>query len=216
MNASTKRNSRRASEELRERLISASLVEFAANGYEGASTRAIAARAGAHQPQINYHFESKEALWEAAVRRLMEQLDAAMELPAGASPRDQFAHLVRSLTKFASAHPELQRIMIQEGTDDTGRLRWIVETFVRPRHEALIELWRRLVASGDARPVSDDLIQYILVGAGSLLYANAPEARILSGIEPTDPELVERHAQTLIDLFLTSQDDLQTNSKRNA
>ena len=181
------RSSRRSSEELRERLISAALVEFAANGYEGASTRAIAARAGGHQPQINYHFESKAALWEAAVRRLMDQLDDAMTVPAGTGPRAQFVHLVGALTRFAADHPELQRIMIQEGTDDTGRLRWIVDEFVRPRHDALLQLWRELVSSGEAHPVSDDLIQYVLIGAGSLLYANAPEARILLGIEPTDP-----------------------------
>ncbi|NBR91752.1 MAG: TetR/AcrR family transcriptional regulator, partial [Rhodobacteraceae bacterium] len=41
--------------------------EFARNGFAGASTRAIAIRAGAHQPQINYHFSSKEALWRAVV-----------------------------------------------------------------------------------------------------------------------------------------------------
>jgi len=43
-------------------LLDAALVEFAANGFEGASTRTIAERAGTHQPQINYHFDSKEAL----------------------------------------------------------------------------------------------------------------------------------------------------------
>ena len=40
-------------EDIRERLLDAALVEFGAKGFDGASTRAIARRIGAHQPQIN-------------------------------------------------------------------------------------------------------------------------------------------------------------------
>lgn len=47
---------RRTSELVAEDLLDAALVEFVAHGFDGASTRAIAARAGWHQPQINYHF----------------------------------------------------------------------------------------------------------------------------------------------------------------
>ena len=35
-----------------------------------ASTTSIARRVDAHQPQINYHFDSKQALWTAAVDHL--------------------------------------------------------------------------------------------------------------------------------------------------
>ena len=59
-----------------EALLDAALHEFAAHGFDGASTRAIATRAGVHQPQINYHFDSKEALWRAAVDHLFARLDA--------------------------------------------------------------------------------------------------------------------------------------------
>jgi AcrR family transcriptional regulator len=54
------------------------LVEFAAKGFHGASTRSIAERVDAYQPQINYHFESKEALWTAAVDHLFDLLRAAV------------------------------------------------------------------------------------------------------------------------------------------
>ena len=38
---------------------------FAERGYEAASTRDIAARAGVTQGLVTYHFESKDALWQA-------------------------------------------------------------------------------------------------------------------------------------------------------
>ena len=56
---------RRKRTDIREALLESALVEFGAKGFDGASTRAIASRVQAHQPQINYHFESKTALWTA-------------------------------------------------------------------------------------------------------------------------------------------------------
>src|SRR3978361_1809092 len=56
----------RSRTDIGEALLESALVEFGAKGFDGASTRAIASRVQAHQPQINYHFESKSALWTAA------------------------------------------------------------------------------------------------------------------------------------------------------
>jgi TetR/AcrR family transcriptional regulator len=53
---------RRERADIREDLLQSALVEFGTKGFEGASTLAIARRVGAHQPQINYHFKSKEIL----------------------------------------------------------------------------------------------------------------------------------------------------------
>ena len=52
---------RRTRTDIREALLESALIEFGAKGFDGASTRAIAQRVEAHQPQINYHFESKAA-----------------------------------------------------------------------------------------------------------------------------------------------------------
>jgi len=70
---------RRARADIREALLESALVEFGAKGFDGASTRAIATRVEAHQPQINYHFESKEALWAASVDYLFGLLREALD-----------------------------------------------------------------------------------------------------------------------------------------
>ena len=127
-----KRGTYKSSERVRTNLIDAAMVEFAGHGFEGASTRAIAARAGAHQPQINYHFESKEALWYAVMDRMMEEIDAAV-LTDDLEPRAAVVELIRGLVRFAAARPELNRIMIQEASAPSDRLTWLVETHVRPR-----------------------------------------------------------------------------------
>src|SRR5271163_2700117 len=83
--AATKARSRRTRADIREALLESALVEFGAKGYDGASTRAIALRVEAHQPQINYHFESKEALWAASVDHLFGLLGETLD---GALPAD--------------------------------------------------------------------------------------------------------------------------------
>ena len=43
----------------RRTILHTAIEMFAASGFEGVSTRALAARAGVNQPAIQYHFESK-------------------------------------------------------------------------------------------------------------------------------------------------------------
>src|SRR5271154_6506044 len=100
---------RRARTDIREALLQSALVEFGAKGFDGASTLAIAKRVEAHQPQINYHFDSKENLWTAAVDYLFGLLVAAMEgvLPADPAGVDlqqlstAFAEGIRRFVGFA-------------------------------------------------------------------------------------------------------------------
>jgi len=53
-----------------ERIISAAIALFGQRGFEAASTREIAQRAGVHAPLINYHFKSKEGLYRACAAEI--------------------------------------------------------------------------------------------------------------------------------------------------
>jgi AcrR family transcriptional regulator len=206
------RRPRLVREDIRERLLDAALVEFGAKGFDGASTRAIARRIRAHQPQINYHFASKEALWTAAVDHLFTELGRTMRgLGLGARRgafRDVaeitaiFAEAIRRFVHFAARHPELNQIIVHEATADSGRLRRMTERHVKPLYDAVRPLWRRLRKAGVAAPIDDRLFHYVLVGAASLVYVNAAEARLLTGIEPTAPRWVETHAEGLVATLL--------------
>src|SRR4051794_2592996 len=73
------RATRPSADATRQRILVAALDLFADLSFEGATTREIAARAGVSQPSLNYHFQTKEELWRAAVDRLFAQLDAALQ-----------------------------------------------------------------------------------------------------------------------------------------
>ena len=64
---------RKSSEERREEILDAALVEFADRGLHGASTEAIAKRAGISQPYVFRLFGTKKALFTAVTARCFRQ-----------------------------------------------------------------------------------------------------------------------------------------------
>ena len=64
---------RKSAEERREAVLDAALEEFAAHGLDGASTDAIAAKAGISQPYVFRLFGTKKGLFTAVVNRCFRQ-----------------------------------------------------------------------------------------------------------------------------------------------
>jgi AcrR family transcriptional regulator len=201
---------RRNRTDIREALLESALVEFGAKGFDGASTRAIASRIQAHQPQINYHFESKAALWTAAVDHLFgllaEQL--AGVLPAKLTEVDvpalaaAFADAIRRFVRFAAEHPELNQIMVHEGTAASDRLTWMTQTHVKPVFDGIRPGWQILRKAGVAAPIENEILYYVLIGAASLPYVNAAEVRLLTGRDPKTPSWIDAHADGLVSILL--------------
>ena len=185
----------------KERILEAALVEFGTHGFDGASTRAIAERAGVHQPQINYHFDGKDELWRAAVDHLFARLDEAMVPVTG--PEE----LVRAFVAFAADHPELNRIMVQEAPSGSGRLEWLVEHHVQSRFDLLAGL---LDDGIEVLGTRDPLVAwYTLIGAASLLYVNAPEGRLLTGRDPMGADVRAAHADAVVRMVLDPDRELE-------
>ena len=201
---------RRTRTDIREALLESALVEFGAKGFDGASTRAIASRIQAHQPQINYHFESKTALWTAAVDYLFGLLSETFRGVFPAKPTEigipalaaGYADGIRRLVRFVAAHPELNQIMVHEGTAPSDRLTWLTETHVRPFFNGIRPGWQMLRDAGVAAPIDSEILYYVLIGAASLPYVNASEVRLLTGRDPDDPTWIEAHADGLVSILL--------------
>lgn len=196
----------RGSAVIRDALVNAAIGEFAAHGFEGASTRRIAEAADAHQSQIKYHFETKDQLWRRCLTLLIEELDRAIAEQFDATDTDASASVeatIRGIVRFAAQRPELNRIMIHEATSSSDRLSWLVNAKLGRRQAAFASAWGDLRDSGLGADIDTDLLYHTVIGAASLLYANAPEAALM-GINTTDPDLVRRHGDALVGIFLPS------------
>jgi AcrR family transcriptional regulator len=184
-----------------DRILAAALTAFAQRGFDGATTREIAADAGVPQGLVSYHFESKQALWEAAVDRafaaLGTELRSGLEALVDVDPATRLRALMKRFVRFSAAHPELHRFMVQEGAHDGPRLRWLSERHLRPLYEAATGLIREAAPRVDAAH-----LHYLLLGAATHLFAVGPEFRRMTGRDPFSREMVEAQATALVDVVI--------------
>ncbi|WP_199438926.1 TetR family transcriptional regulator [Umezawaea beigongshangensis] len=121
-----RRGRRAAGQDTRAALLTAARALFVERGYEGATVRAIAARAGVDAAMVNHWFGGKEALFGEAVLQLPVDPAAVVERVLDGPPErigerivrtflgvwddsggGAFAALVRSVT----AHDEVARVL---------------------------------------------------------------------------------------------------------
>ena len=74
----TARAAQSRGEDTRRRILETALQVFATEGYEGASTRQLAERAGVNLPAIQYYFGSKEGLFRAVIDSIIERTETHM------------------------------------------------------------------------------------------------------------------------------------------
>jgi AcrR family transcriptional regulator len=192
--------------ETRRAILEAALDLFAERGFDGASTRLIAERAGVTQPLLNYHFAGKDELWRAAVDDLFERVRTSMQSRrSGLRGVDEITIaklLVRHFVEFSASNPQLHRIIMQESKQPGARLDWLVDTHVRPLYTNAVATFERLGARGELAPAARAHLYYLLTGAGATVFVMAPECRRLTGVDPFSPEFVSAHADLVVDLFV--------------
>jgi AcrR family transcriptional regulator len=190
----------------RERLVAAALSVFASHGFDGATTREIAARAGVALAALPYHFSTKEALWRAAADRIFGRLAEAFQARVagleGVEARTRLRLLLGDFVRFQAAHPELHRLMIQEGLARTPRLEWLVETHIRPIYDFVRALVEEAQSDGATLAGRPEQLHYVIIGAASSHYALAAEYELLTGERPDREALVQEHIAMLERLFL--------------
>jgi AcrR family transcriptional regulator len=196
-----------AGRDSRERILQAALEAFSENGFDGATTREIAAHAGVPLGLLQYHFGAKPKLWRAAVDRAFAELRSGLEAvladPEPADDRERLRLLIRGHVHFVARRPEFVRLMHEEGKRRGPRMRWMVDRHVKPLQTALMPLIRR-AQRGGLLPSGIDPIHfvYILAGAVGVIFHQAEECKRVSGVDPSEPAAVEAHARAVEHLFL--------------
>ena len=124
------------------RILVAAEAVFAARGFDGASTREIAAAAGVNISSLHYHWESKESLYFAVFEHVYDRIvalvrssipDASLDRPAS---REVVDEVMGRLYDFFADNPTIPRLMVRRllettaGTSDIER-------------DILLPAWRR-------------------------------------------------------------------------
>lgn len=191
----------------RERLLEAAINEFATHGFDGASTRRIAESAESHQPQINYYFGSKDALWRHAIGRLFAELaESTDRIDATAAPAEVLDQAIDRFVRFAHRRPAMHRIMFHEFSSGSERLRWVVDEHTGATFSWFRAIWSEARAAGVTIDIDARVAFHTFVGAASLLPVARAELSMQLARdgedELSDTEAVERHTEAIRRLLL--------------
>lgn len=188
----------------REKILEASLAEFARHGYEGATTASVARRIGVTQPLIHYHFGSKEALWRAAVELAFSRVDAVLEgidQDGDPGPAVRLREVTHRFVRFASEHPDISRLILAESAVAGPRLEWMAQKHLKPLVERVGAVFGHGRDLGLVKDLSLQSLIFIYLGAVPHFFDAAPLVGLLWGVDPTAPDSVRIYAETLTEVL---------------
>jgi len=184
----------------------AALKAFARAGFNGVSVVEIAKMAGVAKPLVHYHYASKDVLWEAAVGEAVADLRAEVmqfqsALASPASAQDLLRLVARQLVLFASRHPELVHIVVDETGKGGARADWLRTNLLKPGYatgKALLEGLANVAVTRE--PAVEHLVPIIL-GIMNFPFMDAEIIRDAYGVDVYSKDYVERHGELLFQVL---------------
>jgi TetR/AcrR family transcriptional regulator len=194
-----------------DRILAAAAGEFAARGFAGARVDRIARRARVNKAMLYYHFGSKQALYDALLRRTFAEAAVRIRAIAAAdlSPADKIDQVIEGIAAFVKEHEHFPAIMMREIAEGGAHLdaATLAELAAVPR--AVAEIVQEGVKRRLFRPV-DPIAAYFTMFPPIVFYlAGAPIRNRLSSQHLLNanllpPELFVRHLQHSLRLALAA------------
>jgi TetR/AcrR family transcriptional regulator len=184
-------------------LLEAAEQVFAEEGFAGATTAAIARRAGVPKANLHYYFATKDALYRAVVARVLTAwLGAAASFDAFDDPREALAAYIGAKMDLARAMPLASRIWSAEIMRGAPMIQDFLETTLTDWVASRENTVRRWIAAGKLKPV-DARVLFYMIWATTQQYANAAhEMSTLNGGRPLDDAAFERARRQVIETIL--------------
>jgi len=200
------RKQQQRSLQTKQKLLDAALEAFSQNGFNGTSTRDIAARAGVHHPLITYHFKNKDLLWRAAVSCVFDEfvrghVEAAKQF-GDDCPRARAAALIRNYVHYAARHPAMHKIVLQESGQSSARLDWLTEKYLKPVADMAKKQVAELQQYGIMPPGDPALIYNMIRASSGGLIALALEMKQSSGVDIDNDATLDELTDLIEQIYL--------------
>jgi TetR/AcrR family transcriptional regulator len=190
-------------EENERALLEAAERVFAEQGFAGATTAAIASRAGVPKANLHYYFATKEGLYRAVVERVLTAwLSAASSFDTSDDPRVALSAYISAKMDLARAMPLGSRIWSAEIMRGAPIIQDFLDTTLTAWVAARERSVKRWIAAGKLKPIEPKVLFY-MIWATTQQYANAAhEMASLNGGRPLDDAAFERAKTQVIATIL--------------
>jgi TetR/AcrR family transcriptional regulator len=189
----------------RERILGAireaAIEEFSRHGFKGASTKAIAERAGLTKPQLHYYISSKEELYEELLYSVLNGWSDAFSFDNNSDdPGVVLSSYVRKKLDYALDNPGLSRIFTTEVLGGGRNLNKYWPTAVKSTNEK-VTLINRWISECRMRPLDAKVLLMQIWGMTQHYADYAVQVNIMLGLAPDqaiDREPIARQITTFV------------------
>ena len=191
--------------ETRRKLLEAAIEEFAAHGFQGASTRRIAENAGTQHTLLTYHFDGKDGLWRETISSILsgyrQAFDIRLQGLRGVDDVTKLRLIHEDFIRFGAHNLNFHRIMAHIASVPSAQLDWMINEYLQHTFNERAALIRSAQKAG--RYVEGDPyhLEYVFIGAVTRIYMLAAEVEQIMGRSPLDPAFVDEHVRVCLGLF---------------
>ena len=189
------------------RILASAQDVFAAKGFEGASTREIAARAEVNISSLHYHWESKETLYLAIFERIFQQLvdllrDEITTPSTDEDARDVIERAMGITFDFYVDNPTIPKLLMRRMMETEPVEKSAMRDALGPALKVFSE-WTRSFAP-DRLPEKD--VAFFMLVVQSVLFVSMLESPFVSSLlggSVSDPAIRARVRRQVIHLVVT-------------
>ncbi len=193
-----KRASRPDGAATRQHLLDIAGQVFAARGFADATSKEICERAGTPMASVNYHFGSREALYEAALveaHRQVVSLDELTALTEGpGEPRDKLRAVISRFVGLSTSTsaPWGFMLMLREVLSPSPAIPALIEKAVRPKAAVLLGLMGEVLQLNPQEPTVQRALMFTVLPCIALMIApRQAQAALLPAVAKDKNALVE-------------------------
>lgn len=174
----------RRSADTREKMLEVAEREFARRGYDGAHLQHIASQVGVQKTALYYYFESKAALYEAVLVRMLEAFDArvreAVERPG--PPAERLERLLDGLNDLLAERSHYSKMLIRVFVDLVPLRASQVGPMIERVVGRVLRFYREGVDAGVFVRQSSRHVFLSLLGTVTLHYASGALGKAVLGV----------------------------------
>ncbi len=200
-----KSQGKRAIREANERLImDAAEQEFAQSGFKGATTDAIARRAGVPKANLHYYFSTKAALYRRVIEDVCEHwLAAAQPFDETDDPRTALRGYIKAKMDQARMRPFGSRVWAMEVIRGAPVIDGYLHTVLKPWYEARTKKLNEWISAGKMAPIDTQAL-FFMIWATTQHYADFDsQIRVLNDDRPLSDEQFSDATDQVCKIILT-------------
>ncbi len=186
------------------RILEAAEDVFATKGFEGASTREIAAKAGVNISSLHYHWESKETLYFAVFRNIYDRLleiSRTALVPAAKRDGGRAIHeeSLGQLFDFFSQNPNIPRLLLRRVLENEEFGEEIERDILVPSWQVFAG-WVREYSGKKIKDIDAQILMLTLHSTLLLFTLDSRQYAHILGGRLHDPEVARRIRSQVIQL----------------